>query len=226
MTGTELSSNLSLRLEDPGESIFTTSAKVDAINIAQKTVVNMLHNGYLTELEGSVDSSGGLTSSSLFTDTVKIAFSSLNISPIRGGVIGVKDKTNEKWCTMIEVGDVKKLENSYLAGDTSNPVAWVFQEKVFIKPESCTNLVVLYIAPPVDYVSTQSDDSVGGMGRECELNPALQEIVLDFAESQLWRMDAKPDRAQTSYNNALAMIKTLNDRYIIDGPQGIGTKGR
>ena len=54
MTGTELSSNLGLRLEDPAESIFTASAKVDSINLAQKTVVNMLHNGYLTELENLI----------------------------------------------------------------------------------------------------------------------------------------------------------------------------
>ena len=123
---------------------------------------------------------------------------------------------------MIEPGDVKRLENSYLAGDTSNPVAWVFGEAVHIRPATITSSYVLYIKSPTDFDST----STGSMAGECELNPALQEIVLDFAESQLWRMDAKPDRAQVSYNNALAMIKTLNDRYAIDGPEGIGTKGR
>ena len=58
------------------------------------------------------------------------------------------------------------------------------------------------------------------------LNPALQEMVLDFAEAQLWRMDAKGDRAQLAYSNALATIKVLNDRYQVEKPEGIGTKGR
>ena len=89
-----------------------------------------------------------------------------------------------------------------------------------------SSIDVWYLKAPTDFDYTDSSASSGGMASTCELNPALQEIVLDFAESQLWRMDAKPDRAQVSYNNALAMIKTLNDRYAIDGPEGIGTKGR
>ena len=222
MTGTELSSNLGLRLEDPAESIFTESAKRDAINLAQKSVVNMLHNGYLTELEGATEEVGLQVASGypLFNSKYQI-FSNLFTggSPIRGGITGVKDVTNGKWCTMIESGDFKRLENSYLDGTTSNPVAWVYREVVFVRPSDCNTIQVTYLKSPTDYDSEN-------MATECELNPALQEIVLDFAESQLWRMDAKPDRAQTSYNNALAMIKTLNDRYAIDGPEGIGTKGR
>jgi hypothetical protein len=222
MTGTELSSNLSLRLEDPAESVFTVSAKVDAINLAQKTVVNMLHNGYLTELED-------IKPTSTVTDSVfgskSASFATMQINPIRAGIIGVKNG-NGKWCTMVEVGDLKRLENSYLSGTISNPIAYVVSEAVHVLPTTITTINVLYIKSPTDFVATQSDSSSGGMDSECELNLALQEIVLDFAEAQLWRMDAKPDRAQLSYNNALTMIKTLNDRYVVDGPQGIGTKGR
>tara|TARA_R100001443_G_scaffold16322_6_gene26311 strand:+ start:1475 stop:2149 length:675 start_codon:yes stop_codon:yes gene_type:complete len=224
MTGTELSSNLGLRLEDPAESIFTASAKVDAINLAQKTVVNMLHNGYLTELEATQagTTSGSSAEHAVFKSSYVSFASAGNIDPIRGGVVGVRDANNNRWCTMIEAGDVKRLENSYLSGTTSNPVAFVVSQEVHVLPSSITSIYVYYIKSPTDFTSTDSDS----MATECELNPALQEIVLDFAEAQLWRMDAKPDRAQLSYNNALAMIKTLNDRYAIDGPEGIGTKGR
>ena len=51
-------------------------------------------------------------------------------------------------------------------------------------------------------------------------------MVLDFAEAQLWRMDAKADRAQAASNNAYTIIKTLNERYQVERPEGIGTKGR
>ena len=211
MTGTEMNSNLGLRLEDPAQSVFTEASKVDAINISMRTVVNMLDNGYLTEMERVVDDVA-------LTDGVE-SFSGAGITPIRGGITGIYDETNDKWCTMVETKDLKRLENSYLSGTTSNPVAYVFREKIHVKPTSVALVDIWYLTEPTDYV-------VGAISAECELNPALHELVLDFAEAQLWRMDAKPDRAQSAYNNALNLVKVLNDRYQVEKPEGIGTKGR
>lgn len=218
MTGDELNANLGLRLEDPAESVFTKQAKVDAINLAQKTVVNMLDNGYLTELE-AIDTE---TTSADGTKT----FQSAGIDPVRAGITGLYSTTAGKWCTMIESKDVKRLENTYLAGSASNPVAYVFNETIYIKPAQATNIDIWYLASPTDFVYSQSDSSSGGMQSQCVLNPALQELVIDFAEAQLWRMDAKPDRAQSAYTNALNLVKVLNERYQIEKPTGIGTKGR
>lgn len=217
MTGNDLNAILGLRLEDPAESVFTKQAKVDAINTAQKTIVNMVDNGYLTELETILDNQA-------LTDG-KYAYLGL-ISPVRGGIIGVYDETNDKWCTMIEPGDVKRLENTYLSGDTTNPVAYNFNSTIYVKPTTVANVDVWYLKAPDDFVYTDATSGVGGMASACPLNPALHELVLDFAESQLWRMDAKSDRATSAYNSALNMIKTLNERYQIEKPQGIGTKGR
>jgi len=211
MTGTEMNSNLGLRLEDPAQSVFTEAAKIDAINISMRTVCNMLDNGYLTEMERIVGNAG-LASG-------VVSFSDAGITPIRGGITGIYDETNDLWCTMVETKDLKRLENSYLSGTTSNPVAYVFQEKIYVKPTSVALVDIWYLTEPTDYVA-------GAITDECELNPALHELVLDFAEAQLWRMDAKSDRAQSAYNNALNLVKVLNDRYQIEKPQGIGTKGR
>ena len=213
MTGNEMLSNLGLRLEDPAASVFTASAKLDSLNLAQKTVCNMIDNAYLVELQSiandkAVDSDGLCTFDTAFGSSV---------NPIRNGITGIYDETNDVWCTMIEPGDVKRLENSYLDGSTSNPVAYVFADTIYIKPTSVSSIDVWYIKEPTDLAAS---------GTECELNPALQEMVLDFAESQLWRMDAKSDRAQSAYNNALNLVKVLNDRYQAEKPTGIGTKGR
>ena len=211
MTGTEMNSNLGLRLEDPAQSVFTEASKVDAINISMRTVCNMLDNGYLTEME-RIDPDQALDSGS-------VTFLSAGITPIRGGITGIYDETNDKWCTMVETKDLKRLENAYLSGTTSNPVAYVFQETIYVKPTSVALIDIWYLTEPTDYVA-------GAITAECELNPALHELVLDFAEAQLWRMDAKPDRAQSAYNNALNLVKVLNDRYQVEKPEGIGTKGR
>lgn len=213
MTGTELSANLGLRLEDPAESVFTEAAKVDAINMGQKAVVNMVDNNYLAELQNVAENK---TVASGFCAYATAFDTDL---PIRNGIVGIKNTgADGTWCTMLEVGDAKRLENSYLAGSATNPTAYVFNEKLYVDNGN-TAIDIWYLQSPTDYVA-------GAITAECQLNPALQELVLDFAEAQLWRMDAKPDRANSAYSNALNVIKVLNERYQIEKPEGIGTKGR
>ena len=283
-------STLGLRLEDPSESNFTQAAKLDSLNIAQRSVVNLVNNAYLTDLQvidrsKGVDAVGSLTISTVGTgytasgtlsltatggggtgfagtytlsnggvSTVTITnpgsgytsvptivingatnggsdtdavitaalggvlpFGSLSNVPIRNGIVAVRDVANNKYANMIEPTDVKRLENSYLAGSTSNPIAYVFSERIYLEPSSVATVDVWYIKKPVD---------IGANATECELNIALHEIVIDLAESQLWKMDAKVDRAAAAYGNATAQIEALNARYIAEAPKGIGTKGR
>jgi len=287
MTGNEMLSTLGLRLEDPSESNFTQAAKLDSLNIAQRSVVNLVNNAYLTDLQvidrsKGVDAVGSLTitnagtgysgnntlaatggggsgfagtytvsNGSISTVTITnpgsgytsvptitltgtngqsdtdavitaalggvLPFGSLSNVPIRNGIVAVRDVTNNKYANMIEPTDVKRLENSYLAGSTSNPIAYVFSERIYLEPSSVATVDVWYIKKPID---------IGANATECELNIALHEIVIDLAESQLWKMDAKVDRAAAAYGNATAQIEALNARYIAEAPKGIGTKGR
>ena len=212
MTGNEMLANLGLRVEDPAESVFTSTAKLDSLNLAQKTVVNMVDNAYLSELESiqsSKDPSTGTAG--------EITYANASVVPIRNGIVGIYDSDNNKWCTMLEISDLKKLENSYLAGSTTNPIAYVFKETIYVRPTTIDSIDIWFLVAPTALVADET---------ECELNPALQELVLDFAEAQLWRMDAKSDRATSAYNSALNVIKTLNERYQAEKPEGIGTKGR
>tara|TARA_R100001463_G_scaffold38729_3_gene83106 strand:- start:1121 stop:1987 length:867 start_codon:yes stop_codon:yes gene_type:complete len=287
MTGNEMLSTLGLRLEDPSESNFTQAAKLDALNIAQRSVVNLVNNAYLTDLQvidrskgvdavgsltittagvgysgsGTLSATGGggsgfagtytvssggistvaitnpgsgytsvptivvsVTNSGGETDAVITAvlggvlpFSSLTNVPIRNGIVAVRDVTNNKYANMIEPTDVKRLENTYLAGSASNPVAYIFSERIYLEPSTVATIDIWYIKKPID---------IGANATECELNIALHETIIDLAESQLWKMDAKVDRAAAAYGNATAQIEALNARYLSEAPKGIGTKGR
>tara|TARA_Y100000593_G_C4306720_1_gene336146 strand:- start:594 stop:1232 length:639 start_codon:yes stop_codon:yes gene_type:complete len=212
MTGNEMLTNLGLRLEDVAQTVFTQAAKIDALNIAQKSVCNMIDNSYLVELQTIADnvavSSGVCTFDTAF---------GASVNPLRNCITGIYDEDNDKWCTMIEPGEVKTLENSYLNGDTTNPVAYVFADKIYVKPTTVTSIDVWYIKAPTDLAANAT---------ECELNPALQEMVLDFAESQLWRMDGKSDRANIAYNNGINTVKVLNERYQVELATSIGRKGK
>lgn len=288
MTGSTMVDMLGLRLEDPAESSFTSDAKVKALNIAQKTVVNLINNAYLTELQtiesavsvssgvvdiptsfstASVSFSGGEGSGATataviskgylvsvdvtaggsgYTSAPTVSFSNIGSSgatatatldgavvssitvtnpgdgsitmgePIRNGVISIKDATNDRFCTMIEAFDVKRTENSLLSS-SSNSIAYVFQNKIYVKPDSISSVDVWYLKEPSDITD--------GSG-EPDLNEALHEVMLDFAEAQLWRMDAQSERAAAAYQSATNQINALNARYEGEAPEGIGTKGR
>jgi hypothetical protein len=213
MTGNDMLSTLGLRLEDPSESSFTQAAKLDALNIAQKSVVNLIHNAYLGELQ-VIDEGKAMTDNAIDLS----ANGDLSEEVMRNGIIAVYDSTDSVWCTMIDPGDQKRLENSYLAGSASNPVAYVFSNKLFVDGPGATDDVdVWYLRSPAD---------IEADGNECSLNVALHESVVDMAESQLWKMDAKNDRATAAYANGKGQIDSLNARYPTEAPTGIGTKGR
>tara|TARA_R100000808_G_C2151709_1_gene160866 strand:- start:1317 stop:1949 length:633 start_codon:yes stop_codon:yes gene_type:complete len=210
MTGNDMITSMGLRLEDPAKSVFTESAILDALNIAQKTVAGMVNRHYLVELQ-TIAENKTVTSGKCTFDT---AFGS-NVNPLGNGITGVYDESNDVWCTMIEPSDVKVLENSYLSGDTTSPVAYVFADSIYIKPTTTTLIDIWYIKSPTDLTASSV---------ECELNIALQEIVLNFAEAQLWRSDAKESRATSAYQSAVNMVQTLNEKYAVE--PAIGTKGR
>ena len=215
MTGNEMLSTLGLRLEDPSESNFTQTAKLDALNIAQRSVVNLVHNAYLVELQTISNNKTAGAGARWSTCTFTTAFGSA--PPIRNGITAIFDETNDKWCTMIEPGDVKRLENTYLTGSAANPVAFVFDETIYVQPPSCVLIDVWYIKEPT---------AIAANTTECDLNVALHEAVIDLAESQLCKMDANVERAAAAFGNASAQIEALNARYAAEAPSGIGTKNR
>tara|TARA_R100000742_G_C4278674_1_gene101813 strand:- start:1424 stop:2152 length:729 start_codon:yes stop_codon:yes gene_type:complete len=241
MTGTEIVDMLGLRLEDPSESNFTSATKIKAINIAQRTVVNLIDNAYLTELQ-VIDAHTALHATNGYTDNNlingKVLFvgtgsGKADIDPIRGGVIAIEvfkrsgsagsfTESSLGFANMIEPQDAKRLENSYLAGSDSNPIAYVFQEALYVEPFKGDSS----IDGAVDVWYIKNPTAIADNSTECELNVALHETVIDFAESQLWKMDNKPDRANNAYTSAINQIKALNDRYQVEKPKGIGTQGR
>ena len=206
-------SKLGLRLEDTGENNFTASTKDSALNTAQVMLANFLHEAYLTELEFkdsvSISGTGGLI-------TLGGAGSANNSSevPIRNSIRAVQLGT--KYAIRIPFSDAKKLENEYLGADSVNPVYWVFGNNVTIRPNAqvggFTSAVLYYLKTPASISSSQ----------EPVLNVALHDIMIDIAESELWRMDNKADRSQLAKSSAMEQIKMLNDRYAIEQPVGVG----
>lgn len=203
---------LGLRLEDVGEKNFSAAAKLSALNVAQRTAANFLHESYLTELETRANP----TLSQQHKNAGAYPFGSSTIQPIRNRVHGVQVKYSGPfvWCIMIPFDDVKKTENMYMGADESNPLAYVFGNQLFIRPNfaDIVGVAVYYLNSP----------SVIDASNNCVLNESLHDIVVDLAESELWRMDANVNRSQSARQSAMDQIKILNGRYEGESPTGVG----
>lgn len=296
---------LGRRCEDEGQSRFSAVLKLDALDVAQHTLTNLIHNSYLTELEIKEYTKECTIVAS--DDEASFAITSLANEMLRGGLLQVR--FNSVFCHLIEYRDLKKTENQYNAGTDNNPIAYLFQNRIYVqstdttpavdiwylkKPKALANVYVTdsvtggavsgtkayyiqvveaglssavndfyngsviynktkeFYAIVVDYdggtkkldviydINVDPDEweandefyfvtgsgtveSLGG-DTECELNEVLHDLVVDLAEAQLWRMDAKPDRAKVVNDKVMNEIQVLNARYAGEAPKGVGSR--
>ncbi len=74
------------------------------------------------------------------------------------------------------------------------------------------------------YFMTHDFDKIGLEGVYPDLNPSLHDLLLTFAEAEIWRMDKSPDRADAALKTALAEVEVLNAKF--RPAEEIGTRGR
>ena len=216
MTGDQLNAQLGYRLEDGSENIFGKAQKVDAINNAMTQVVSLVDNVYLDTLEAVSTGAVALGSGGEYRATFDNIFTSaLSSRPTRSAIIAVRDYTGGvplKWCTITNISENKNnKDNAYFAGTTANPICQIFNESIWVQPSTINQIQVWYLKPPIVYTST----SASSMASECDLNTALEPIVLDLAEAELWRSDGNLNRADRALQNAMTVIQILNNKHHI-----------
>ena len=144
MNVSEMLNLLGLRLEDAAKNIFTDDLKLQTLNNAQDKLVDLINWAYLTELETLEE---GLTATSGV-----LAFSGLSNVVMQGreGILKIKiNGTNGKYCTVNDISDQKKLENTFLAGSQQNPVARLFGSSILISNgETNPSIDVFYMKMP------------------------------------------------------------------------------
>ena len=209
MTSTEMTTLLGLRLEDPSEVNFTSATKINALNVGQRTLVNLIHESYLTELENlttvvpsSTDKSNGY-----------IVLGS-GVNPLRNRIMAteVKYDGDFKFVAMVPFYDAKDIENSYLTPDEGSPVAWVVNNKLHIRPSATlTGIKVYYLGLPSAIASDANSP----------LNAGLHDIIVDLAEAELWKMDNNVSRSQLAREMGIQQIQVLNERYGAEAPKEV-----
>lgn len=211
MTGNEFLAALGNRMEDTGHSAFSSATKLEALNIAQNTVTNMLDNHYLRGLQtikaAQTPVAGVIVISTALTGQL----------PIKNGIMKLYDTSNDLYYRKINTDswdDVEEEENNtYFASTAAAPSFYVWGDGIYVLPNTLADSVaIFYYRDPTDLAA----DPVASL-----ISPTCDELILDFAESQLWRQDNKLNRALKAYDHAINVIQMLNARYQAEKPAGI-----
>ena len=191
---------LQFRLEDDtSNNNFSSAQKLGAINSATKAIVAMVNIGMLPDLVTKTDS--GTLSTESVTGYKYKDLSSVSLTRGIDGILKVYDDTNDVWATIVSPLNFQFDSASSKYGT----MATVMDNKLYIVPSSCTNVDIWHLKEPADIAA--SGDEI------TEFDPILQDIIVDLAESELWRADNRSERANAPYQNAISKINQINQGY-------------
>jgi len=216
-TTAQLSATLGLRVEDPAELKFTEDMKESALNRGQRQIAQLLDPMYLTELQNVQAST--MNGNPLYYLSFSQIESDSSATILNGAqsIIAVKDGTG--WLHKTTLSEQIRLQNTLLAGSSTNKVYYIYDEKIWISNGgTTTDTITVY------FLKAPTTMAVGGTAPV--INECLYDIMLRFAEAILWRADDELKRAEVAYEEAMEYIDFLNQLAIARRPRGIGTKSQ
>ena len=212
MTISEALVDLGKRLEDPHESFFTKTHKIHAINLGQKILCNILHAEHLNQLESTISNTGSAFEEDNRGRTY-VSYDSIGLTPVNNGIKSIIGtiKGQEYIYKIRSSFDVSTIEDNEYLNPTKavskkiGGYAILFSRKIYLfpKPES---IRITYLQDPEELTS------LNDLNAELSLNPGVDLVSLDLAESLLWVRDRKYDRAKTASEKAYVQIGSINKR--------------
>ena len=124
----------------------------------------------------------------------------------------VKHDISGEYFQRVHPSRLRRYENSYLTGATTNKIYWVLAGSIITRgADAETNDISVYFLRTPSELSTDVDPL---------LNSFFYNIVLNFAESQLWTANKDLQRRKVKQEEAYSQIEMLNAKYV--EPLGIG----
>lgn len=217
MTGTVILAMLGRRLEDEDNAKFPVANKVDAMNNGMIRLINLLDNDHLEELRLIENVPTGEITSGVALLSV------LANGVIRNGIEKVYDTDGTKFLHLVDIKDLDKQANTYLAPSTTHGYAYVYGASLYLKPTSITDVDVWYVGKPDLWIPTGTPgDGEIALSAECPLNLALHGLVADMAEAELWKQDGKSEKSGAILTVATTEIQTLNTRAEAERKEELG----
>jgi hypothetical protein len=223
MTGNQMLTLLSQKIEDEANTLLTTEEKVYAINHAQAKVASLVDKAYLHPLE---DIKANVT---LTNGEVDLADSAVNIydEMLFRKVERVFTTTNNREYYVVDFEESVKLNNEYYEQtNTESSYAghcYMWGSKLITKPNA-SSVDIYYYRKPTDYNINVVSPQVQLLTQECEMDVILHEPVVDIAASDIFFRDNKDARGRASFENAIAIINVANQRELDVIEKGTGLK--
>jgi len=196
---------LGLRLEDADKVKFTDALKLEILNNAQVKVANLLNNAYLTELQVIKES---ITATS---GKAEMTIANFDYGVLRGaqGILRIRINSG-LYCNLLDIDDLKRMENPVLAGTLQNPLAWVFQNHIYVSNGETNPVIDIYfLKVPTTlrfkFTSDQDDDGAS-------------DVKFDGAASE--GLSAVND----TYNGAVIHNITKNSYHVVTDYDGASLK--
>lgn len=193
---------------------FTVTQKISELYTGCKSLGNMLNRSYLTELETFKE---GVLITSGVSAALTAALLGKEIIQGKDGILQVKNTStvDGKWCRVMDFSDVIREENNLLGGTVNTPTAWVFGNKLWVKPTTVSRVTIYFLGMPSDFSSLESTDTP-------EINSSFHEMIVTLAEAELWKADRKLDRQAAALKTVYEQVVLLNQKY--ERPEGVGEK--
>tara|TARA_Y100000592_G_C5390464_1_gene277985 strand:- start:249 stop:935 length:687 start_codon:yes stop_codon:yes gene_type:complete len=227
MTGKQMLTLLSQKVEDEGNTLLTTDEKTLAINHAQVKVASLVDKSYLHPLEMLL-SSVAVSSGSVNLNSIGILDNMLHR---KIELIKISNTASEDaYIHMIDFEEIHKLQNKYYEDTNMDSTynyaghGYIWGNVLYIKPSSVSSVDIYYYKKPTDFEITVSSRATISLASECELDAILHEPIIDMAASEIFFRDNKDSRARASFENAIAIINVANQRELDVIEKGTGLK--
>jgi len=144
---------LGYRLEDTDLSDFPAAVRIEALNMAQMSLVRLLHNAYLDELQ--VKEFAKECTVATGDDEASYAISGLANDVVRSAITHVRYTGSNKFCNLMEAKDIKRTENTLSAGTNNAPRAYLFKNRIYVQcDDESPEIDIWYLKKPSDLTYT------------------------------------------------------------------------
>ena len=200
MTGNEMITSLGYRLEDTGHVNFASAQKLVALNDAQRQAISMLTNDALAHTQVRDDLDSGAEDASFGGHTFfALPADGDGAEKLMNRVVKAYDNTNERFIEMVSPAGFETT-NKYNYGTLGT----LLNNRLYVSTSDTEvdSVFMVHIPTPADIAANDTEIT--------HFSDSVQQVIVELAESLLWRQDNRQNRASAAANNAAAMIQTIN----------------
>ena len=192
--------SLGYRMEDTGEANFGQAQKLQALNDAQRQAISMLTNDALSHTQVRDDLDSGTEDASFGGHTYfALPADGDGGEKLMNRVVKAYDNTNERFIEMTSPAGFETT-NKYNYGTLGT----LLNNRLYVSTSDTEvdSVFMVHIPTPADIADNSTEIT--------HFSDSVQQLIVELAESLLWKQDNRQNRASAAAASAAAMIQAIN----------------